>query len=151
PIAPRTYGIILDAPAAYLVLALGQDHPQMRELQSILSACKVPEDKAAIQRRLADLYAASAGFRHALDEVLIKLGGTAGDAHSFDALDELISAQSYRLAYWRVAAEEINYRRFFDINTMAAIRVELPEVFNATHELIYTLLLSGQVTGLRID
>ena len=57
----------------------------------------------------------------------------AGDPRSFDTLDALLNDQSYRLAFWRVAAEEINYRRFFDINDLAAIRMELPEVFEATH------------------
>ena len=48
--------------------------------------------------------------------------GTPGDPRSFDLLDELLDDQAYRLAYWRVAGEEINYRRFFDINELAAIR-----------------------------
>ena len=70
---------------------------------------------------------------------------------SFDRLDALLDDQAYRPAYWRVAAEEINYRRFFDINDLAAIRVELPEVFEATHQLVFRLLAEGKVTGLRID
>ena len=74
-----------------------------------------------------------------------------GDTQQFDAYDELISAQPYRLSYWRVASEEINYRRFFDINSHAAIRMELPEVFEATHQLVFDLIGSGAVTGLRID
>ena len=158
PIAPRTYGTILDAPASYLVLQLGEDHPQVQALLDILNTLKLlpqaPKDdpnRFTVKQRLADLYAASAEFRSALDEALVKFNGTEGDPESFDALDGLMSAQSYRLAYWRVASEEINYRHFFDINTMAAIRVELPEVFNATHELIFDLLTNGQVTGLRID
>ena len=66
-------------------------------------------------------------------------------------MHQLIEAQAYRLSYWRTAAEEINYRRFFDINTLAAIRVELPEVFEATHQLLWRLVERGAVTGLRID
>ena len=56
-----------------------------------------------------------------------------------DLLDNLLNQQAHRLAYWRVAAEEINYRRFFDVNEMAAIRPELPEVFYATHDLLLRL------------
>jgi (1->4)-alpha-D-glucan 1-alpha-D-glucosylmutase len=63
----------------------------------------------------------------------------------------LLNAQSYRLAFWRVAAEEINYRRFFDVNDLAAIRVELPKVFDAIHRLVLELVSTGAVTGLRID
>ena len=59
--------------------------------------------------------------------------------------------QSYRLAFWRVAAEEINYRRFFDVNDLAAIRMELPEVFDATHVLLLELIGERAVSGLRID
>ncbi len=63
----------------------------------------------------------------------------------------MLNAQSYRLAFWRVAAEEINYRRFFDVNDLAAIRVELPKVFDAVHRLVFELVSTGAVTGLRID
>ena len=62
-----------------------------------------------------------------------------------------LNDQSYRLAFWRVAAEEINYRRFFDVNDLAAIRMELPEVFDETHRLLLELVATGAVTGLRID
>src|SRR4029453_12657631 len=77
--------------------------------------------------------------------------GTPGDPRSFDLLDGLLHDQVYRLAYWRVAGEEINYRRFFDINELAAIRTEDPRVFAETHRLILSLVREGIVTGLRID
>ena len=66
-------------------------------------------------------------------------------------LGELVDRQHYRLAYWRVANEELNYRRFFDVGTLAAVRVEDPEVFDATHALLTDLVRSGAVDGLRID
>src|SRR6185369_2105496 len=69
----------------------------------------------------------------------------------FDALHALIKAQAYRLAYWRVAADEINYRRFFDQNDLAAVRMENPEVFAACHRLVLALVDQGLVHGLRID
>ena len=58
--------------------------------------------------------------------------GRPGEPHSFDLLDALLDEQAYRLAFWRVAAEEINYRRFFDVNELAGVRVEDPRVFQAT-------------------
>ncbi len=64
---------------------------------------------------------------------------------------ELIGRQYYRLAWWRVGAEELNYRRFFDVDTLAAVRVELPEVFRATHQLLLDLVADGTLSGLRID
>ena len=66
-------------------------------------------------------------------------------------LDDLLQAQAYRLCHWRVASEEINYRRFFDINELAALSMEKPEVFAATHGLILRLLGEGKVHGVRID
>jgi len=75
----------------------------------------------------------------------------ANDPTSFDRLDDLISDQAYRLSSWKVAAEEINYRRFFDVNSLAAIRIELPEVFDATHRLLLEWIESGAVHGVRID
>ena len=72
-------------------------------------------------------------------------------AHRFDALDRLLDAQSYRLSSFRTAGEEINYRRFFAINELAAVRQEVPEVFAAAHALLLRLIASGAVTGLRID
>src|SRR5204863_6107408 len=107
--------------------------------------------KESIRRRLARLVDGSAEVRAALDRGLALYNGTPGEPRSFDRLDALISAQSYRPAFWRVAAEEINYRRFFDINDLAAIRIELPEVFDAVHKLLFELVGSGAVTGLRID
>jgi (1->4)-alpha-D-glucan 1-alpha-D-glucosylmutase len=82
---------------------------------------------------------------------LTAFNGVPGDARSFDALHELLEEQSYRLAYWRTAAHEINYRRFFDVNTLAGLRVEDPVVFDAIHRLIGRLLREERVTGLRID
>jgi (1->4)-alpha-D-glucan 1-alpha-D-glucosylmutase len=79
------------------------------------------------------------------------LNGTAGNARSFDGLDALIQRQHYRLAYWRDAAKEINYRRFFDVTEMVALKMELPEVFRETHSLVFEWLAQGRITGLRID
>jgi (1->4)-alpha-D-glucan 1-alpha-D-glucosylmutase len=66
-------------------------------------------------------------------------------------LAELVDRQHYRLAYWRVADEELNYRRFFDVGTLAAIRVESEEVFDATHALLLELFHAGHIDGFRID
>jgi (1->4)-alpha-D-glucan 1-alpha-D-glucosylmutase len=83
--------------------------------------------------------------------VLTECKGTPGNPNSFDNLDALIQRQHYRLAWWRVASEEIDYRRFFDVTEMVALKMELPEVFNETHKLIFEWLNSGKITGLRID
>jgi (1->4)-alpha-D-glucan 1-alpha-D-glucosylmutase len=66
-------------------------------------------------------------------------------------LELLVDRQWYRLAWWRVADEELNYRRFFDVDTLAAVRVEDPEVFRATHHVLLELVAEGKLAGLRID
>ena len=166
PVAPRTYSHILAGRVEPLKEQLGEENEHLQELQSILTALsylpprteldseKIAErnrEKEIIKRRIVALYEASPHVRAAIDAAVAELNGTVGNARSFDKLDRLLDDQAYRPAFWRVAAEEINYRRFFDINDLAAIRVELPEVFEATHALVLRLLTAGQVTGLRID
>jgi (1->4)-alpha-D-glucan 1-alpha-D-glucosylmutase len=166
PIAPCTYPAILERPLTHLAEALGEQHPHLRELRSILTALrylpprtelasdKVLErhrEKEVIKRRLADLCAVCPDIQAAVEVSVQQLNGSPGDPRSFDLLDTLIERQAYRLAFWRVAAEEINYRRFFDINELAAIRMELPEVFQSTHQILFRLLAEGKATGLRID
>ena len=87
----------------------------------------------------------------ALSTSLDDVNGRKGDPRSFDALERILADQAYRLSFWRVAADEINYRRFFDINDLAAIRVEDPEVFASVHALVFDLVRRGYVSGMRID
>jgi (1->4)-alpha-D-glucan 1-alpha-D-glucosylmutase len=166
PLTPRSYSSILEHRLERLAETLGKDNESLQELQSILTAISYlpgrtesdPEkleernrEKEVIKRRIAALVHASPPVRDAIDTAVAEFNGTVGEPESFDLLDRLIDAQSYRLAFWRVAGEEINYRRFFDINELAAIRMELPEVFQATHQLILRFLAEGKATGLRVD
>ncbi|HWQ34707.1 MAG TPA: malto-oligosyltrehalose synthase [Blastocatellia bacterium] len=166
PIAPRTSSLILRSALARVSAQLAEDNPHCLELESIITALshlpprtetdpeKIRErrrEKEIIKRRLAALTAASATVQRAIKEVITEFNGTPGAPHSFDRLEELLAEQAYRLCFWRVAADEINYRRFFDINELAAIRVEEPKVFAAVHELIFRLMKEGHVTGLRVD
>ncbi len=107
-------------------------------------------EQRVIKRRLKTLCETDATIHSALQRRVEEFQAP-GDEQAFDALDRLLNAQNYRLSYWRVAGEEINYRRFFDINSLAAIRMELPEVFEAAHKLVFELIQSRTVTGLRID
>src|SRR6185503_5246505 len=108
-------------------------------------------EKEIEKRRIRTLHELSPPFRSALEGVLLEFNGQKGVAESFDLLDALIDDQSYRLAFWRVAAEEINYRRFFDITELAAVRMEDPRVFEDTHRLLLRLVGEGKIQGLRID
>jgi (1->4)-alpha-D-glucan 1-alpha-D-glucosylmutase len=166
PVAPCTYPVILERALAGLAAGLGEGHEHLPELRSVLTALRylpprtetdadmVAErhrEKEIIKARLASLCKAAPDVLAAVDAEVRAFNGTPGEPRSFDALDGLLERQAYRLAFWRVAGEEINYRRFFDINELAAIRMELPEVFDATHRLLFRLLAEGKATGLRID
>jgi (1->4)-alpha-D-glucan 1-alpha-D-glucosylmutase len=107
-------------------------------------------ERQIIRERLIRLCEENVEVRTAINAALESFRDPAQTGR-FDRLDELINAQAYRLSSWLVAGEEINYRRFFDVNTLAAIRMELPEVFEATHRLLFELIDAGHVTGLRID
>jgi (1->4)-alpha-D-glucan 1-alpha-D-glucosylmutase len=166
PLSPRSYRPLLEYRLDHLIEQLGPDHFEVTELQSIITALsylplrsetspeKIQErnrEKEVIKRRISNLAQQSEAFREALALTIAHFNGRPGEPRSFDLLDTLIAAQPYRLAFWRVAAEEINYRRFFDINELAAIRVELPDVLQATHQLVFSLLAGGQANGLRVD
>jgi (1->4)-alpha-D-glucan 1-alpha-D-glucosylmutase len=80
-----------------------------------------------------------------------KFHGKASEVRSYEDLHSLLELQNYRLASWRTGARKVNYRRFFDVNDLAAVRVELPEVFRQSHELVLRLLATGKADGLRVD
>ncbi len=80
-----------------------------------------------------------------------QVNGKAGEPNSFDRLHALLQRQHYRLGYWRAGSEVINYRRFFDVTELVSLRMELAEVFSATHELAISLVQTGRISGLRID
>ncbi|TFZ08413.1 malto-oligosyltrehalose synthase [Ramlibacter humi] len=108
-------------------------------------------DAAIYKRNLARLVARNDWLAHWIDSCVQRFNGTAGDPASFDLLDKLISRQAYRLADWHVASDDVNYRRFFDVNTLAALRMERPEVFEATHARVLQWLQDGHLDALRID
>ena len=166
PLDPGTWVFILSFRLEELTEALPDDGAHLQEFKSIMTAlCHLPQkteqdperiaeryrEKEVIRRRLLTLMQESPTIATFLQENLRLLNGIKGHHHSFDLLDTIVSNQAYRLAYWRVAAEEINYRRFFDNNELAAIRIEQPEVFNEIHQLVLQFLQEGALTGIRID
>jgi (1->4)-alpha-D-glucan 1-alpha-D-glucosylmutase len=166
PVGPRSSLAILDPACARLRARVDAEDPHLVELESIITSLRVlpprtetdPErvrvrlrEKEVAKRRLATLTSVSDTVREAIEQTVAAMNGRRGDPQSFDQLEALLAHQAYRLSYWRVATDEINYRRFFDINHLAAIRVEEPELFEAVHGIISQLLRTGHVTGLRID
>jgi (1->4)-alpha-D-glucan 1-alpha-D-glucosylmutase len=166
PVAPRSVPQVLRYRLPELIEALGAADQSVQELESICTALEKlaprtetapaavlerAREKEVAKRRLSTLCEGSEAVRRHLDENIRIFNGTPGDPRSFDLLQRLLDAQAYRLAFWRVAGEEINYRRFFDVNGLAAIRMEEPAVFAEAHRVVLRLLREGVASGLRID
>ncbi|MGH9511305.1 MAG: malto-oligosyltrehalose synthase [Terriglobales bacterium] len=166
PVNPREYPRILGRGLDRLERALAPKREEFLELQSLIAGFShLPtrsetspnqreerlRDKQIHKRRLAALCAQSVETSEFIEQNVCEMNGTPGDSKSFDELHELIKAQAYRLSYWRVAADDINYRRFFDINDLAGLRMENAAVFEITHRFVLDLVRQGKVNGLRID
>ena len=168
PVNPLTYPDILRIAEPALVEQLPEDDIDLLAFLSIVTSLEhlpagdeILLDPEAMQSRkreqivaklrLGELSDKSLIVRDALLATVNALNGDPKDPQSFDALDRLLDKQSWRLAFWRVASEEINYRRFFAINTLAAIRQEELAVFKETHRLLFSLLAEGSIDGVRID
>lgn len=166
PLSPRSYALILSQRPEALADRLKPDDVHLLEYRSVIAAIEnlPPRDAddeesvarfraetEVIKHRIARICEESPELARFVDENVGLFRGTPGDPRSFDLLHELLEMQVYRLAYWRVAVEEINYRRFFDINDLAGIRTEDPEVFETTHRLIFDWVDRGGVSALRID
>ncbi len=167
PIAPDTYaGILTHGLDRWVLQTADVASDDVDELRSIVTAAehlpprtsREPQDiavrareKEVIKRRLASLADRQPAIRRFIEDAVTCFNGRPGEPRSFDLLDGLLDQQSYRLAHWRVASEEINYRRFFDVNQLAALRMEDPSVFDTVHRFAFDLVGRRAATGLRID
>ncbi len=166
PLGPKTAVPLLTHRLEELRAALGEADSGMMELESIVTSMEhLPpqtvrepaairerqREKEIVKRRLRELVDSSPAIRDHLAGNVEEFSGNREHPESFDRLDQLLDAQPYRLSHWRSAADEINYRRFFDVNELAAICMESPEVFHATHALLRPYLANGTISGLRID
>ena len=160
PLDPKTYPLILEN------LEGVPDDENAMELESLVTAfgnlpgrdstdeeavSERTRDAAINKSRLARLCAESSEITLAIEGRVRTLNGNTGGSESFESLHRILEEQAYRLVFWRVASDEINYRRFFAINDLAGVRVEDEEVFEATHRFFLDLVGSGKVSGLRID
>ncbi|QDU30126.1 Maltooligosyl trehalose synthase [Anatilimnocola aggregata] len=166
PIAPRTYSLILGHRLEELTTALGAENPAALEYQSILTAinhlpprettdpaqrAERDREKEIIKRRLRTVADQEPTILNFIQKNVQQFNGEAGNPQSFDRLEQLLEDQAYRLSHWRVASDEINYRRFFDVNGLAAVCMEQPEVFARSHAFVLKLIADGKLDGLRID
>jgi len=161
PLQIETYLNILDQPTASIKTELGEEDPAynrwidaLDDLESLVlqvDAGDRQDHGRAIKQTLWDLFCGNTVIRRLLSEALRRFNGEPGNIHSYKRLDRLLSQQRFRLCYWQVANEEINYRRFFDINELIALRQEKRAVFDYTHRLLGKLTSEKSVSGVRID
>lgn len=166
PIAPRSYALVLGHRLEELTTALGAEDPAALEYQSILTALhhlppldttdparrtERDREKEVVKRRLRSLCEQAPAVLEFIQQNVAHFNGQAGNPRSFDPLEKLLNEQAYRLSHWRVASDEINYRRFFDVNGLAAVCMEQPEVFARSHAFVLKLIEEGKLDGLRID
>jgi (1->4)-alpha-D-glucan 1-alpha-D-glucosylmutase len=135
---------------------LGDEHPELERLGDAFSGLpnwrpRVAQRAKDLQAELAALARAHDGMREAIEAAVSRLNGEPGCLETWRGLDALIQDQHWRSAHFRVAADDINYRRFFNINELAGLRMELPELFDHAHRLVFELLRDGSLDGLRID
>ena len=166
PLNPRQMRVLLGHRLESFRTQMPEDDPDVRELLSIIfhldhipeftetsstSTADRDREKAVAAERLAALVTKSPAVSRHVDDNVREFNGKVGIAPSFNLLHELLDVQPYRLSYWKTAVHEINYRRFFDINELAGIRMEDPAVFEVAHKLVGELTRQGLVTGLRLD
>jgi (1->4)-alpha-D-glucan 1-alpha-D-glucosylmutase len=145
PICPTHYARIL-----------GDKHPALERLGDAFA--NLSNWRPHIAQRAADLKAELAARARedesvaaAVQAAVARFNGTSGDIETWSRLDTLIGDQHWRAAHFRVAADDINYRRFFNINDLAGIRMEIPELFDHAHVLVFKLIAEGVLDGIRLD
>ncbi|HSE83250.1 MAG TPA: malto-oligosyltrehalose synthase [Thermodesulfobacteriota bacterium] len=162
PIKIESYTNVVTHRLNTLKKRLGEDNPDFIKFLGILYSLKnLPSSEEElverqnqirfIKRMLWELYEQNQELKRFIDENIKIFNGEKGNPESFKLLHSLISEQNFRLSFWKVVSEELNYRRFFTINQLISVRIEDEDVFNHTHSLILKLVKEGKVNGLRID
>ncbi|MBV9385859.1 MAG: malto-oligosyltrehalose synthase [Chroococcidiopsidaceae cyanobacterium CP_BM_ER_R8_30] len=161
PVKIESYARFITYNLGKLTRALGRNHPDFIKFLGILYLLRDTDDESRGKERydqiafvkglIWEAYNDNPEVKEFIDSNVEFFNGEIGKPESFNPLDNLISEQFYRLSFWKVGAEEINYRRFFTVNELISVKVEEIKVFHKTHELISQLVESGQVTGLRVD
>ena len=161
PIRIESYSQIFTYDLGRLQKKLGRDNPDFVKLLGVLYTLKyIPSgeegreryDQIAFSKRMLwELWNSSAEIKQFIEENIKVFNGEPGNPESFNLLEGLLSEQFFRLAFWKVGNEELNYRRFFTVNDLISLRIEDEKVFETTHSLILDLVEEEKITGLRID
>lgn len=161
PVRIESYAKFITQNLGHLGRSLGRRHPDFIKLLGILYLMKSAPGEtkgkerydqiAFVKGLLWELYTQNTEVKEFIDSNVNFFNGEKGDSESFNYLDTLLKEQFYRLSFWKVGAEEINYRRFFTVNELISVKVQEIKVFYKTHSLISQLVEEGKITGLRID
>ena len=161
PLNVESYTDVLTENLHSLRKRLGAHHLDFIKFLGVLYALKnLPQtqengDRADqilfVKRILWELYTGTGEVKEHLDANVASFNGVPGNPESFNRLDRLLAQQHYRLSFWKVAAEELDYRRFFNINELISLKVQHEQVFRHTHALILRLVREGKFSGLRVD
>jgi len=161
PLSIESYAEILTYNLGELEEQLGREHPDFVKFLGVLYVIRALRSEHGIsvrydqvgfvKRMLAELFEGNEAVRAFMENSIRAFNGKPGDPESFNLLDELLWKQVYRLSFWKVSSEEINYRRFFSINELISLRVDREEVFAETHAYVQRLVTEGRIQGLRID
>jgi len=160
PLRSESYPLVFGHQAARLLEKAGPDREEVLRFLDLLAAVKQPPEEggrtararfADERNRLRGAIEASPLLRRHVDQALRAYNGVKGRPKSFARLDRLLSHQLFRLSFWKVATEELNYRRFFNVNGLIRLRTEDEAVMDACHATVLKLVREGKVSGLRID
>ncbi len=161
PLLIETYADIITHRLSFLENAVGRETPDFVKLLGvlyILESLREEKDAAVrydkvgfIKRMLWELFSENKDVREFIAENIRLFNGRAGEAESVNRLNELLWKQVFRLSFWKVSNEEINYRRFFSINDLICLKIERKEVFDHCHRLLFSLIREGRIDALRID
>lgn len=161
PVNIESYGDVLTHDLASLRRRLGPQQSDYVKFVGVVYTLKnlAPKEESVeradqirfVKQMLWELYSTTPAIRNHLDANIARFNGVRGNPESFNLLDRLLAQQWYRLAFWKVAAEELDYRRFFNINELISLKIQDENVFRSVHELIFKLVAEKKITGLRVD
>jgi (1->4)-alpha-D-glucan 1-alpha-D-glucosylmutase len=161
PLRLESYASVFSRGTDALRDVLGDSNPDLLKFLGVLYTIKnLPgtndikeryEQIGFIKTLLWEMYSSNAIIRQICDQVISTCNGNGSEADRWALLESILSEQYFRLAFWKTATQELNYRRFFTVNDLIAVRVEDETVFNITHELIGSLVQENKIQGLRVD
>ena len=161
PLKIESYADVLSYRIDELKNRHGRNHPDVIKYLGILYVLRSLPDVENNDERydqikfikslIWEIYQDNKNIKVFVDENLKIFNGESSESHSYKLLDNLLNVQNFKLVYWKVASEEINYRRFFNVNELISLKMENEETFNRMHSLIFKFIKEEKINGLRID